>query len=115
MNVNLVLSDEIGEQLGRIAAELGFSSRDAFVHAVIQREVERNSVEKAGGEQLTEALQQLWEQTKRLRNEKGTTPELIHSLSKLIFAFTAELELHAFTRALSTAVGRDGDSEETFY
>ena len=99
MNVNLILPDDIGAQLNRIAVDRGFSSMEEFIHAAIQNEMERHPVEKAPDERLSETLYQLWEQTGRLVGEEGTTPRFIQSLTNLIFAYTAEFESHVFAQA----------------
>jgi hypothetical protein len=102
VNVNLILSDDIGAQLRRIAVDRGFSSMEAFIHAAIQNEMERQPTEKTVDEQLSETLHQLWEQTGRLVGEEGISPRFIQSLTNLIFACTAEFESHVFAQAVST-------------
>lgn len=101
MNVNLILSDDIGAQLRRIAGDRGFSSMEAFIRAAIQNEMERQPAQKTVDEQLSDTLHQLWEQTGRLMGEEGTTPRFIQSLTNLIFACTAEFESHVFAQAVS--------------
>jgi hypothetical protein len=101
VNVNLILPDDIGAQLSRIAADRGFSSMEAFIHAAVQNEMERHLAEKTADEQLSETLYQLWEQTGKLMGEKEAAPRLIQSLTNLIFACTAELESQVFAQAVS--------------
>jgi hypothetical protein len=101
MNVNLILSDNVGAQLSRIAVDRGFSSMEAFLHAAIQNELNRPSTEKTVDEQLFDTLHQLWEQTGRLVGEEEPTPRFIQSLTNLIFACTAEFESHVFAQAVS--------------
>jgi hypothetical protein len=101
VNVNLILPDDIGAQLNRIAVDRGFSSMEEFIHAAIQSEMERHPVEKTPDERLAETLYQLWEQTGRLAGEEGITPRFIQSLTNLIFACTAEFESDVFARAVS--------------
>ena len=99
MNVNLILSDNIGAQLNRIVVDRGFSSVEEFIHAAIQNEMERQPAGKAVDEQLSDTLHQLWEQTGKLVGEEGTTPRVIQSWTNLIFACTAEFESHVFAQA----------------
>jgi hypothetical protein len=101
VNVNLILPDDVGAQLSRIAADRGFSSMEAFIHAAVQNEMQRHLAEKTADEQLSETLHRLWEQTGRLVGEEGTTPRFIQSLTNLIFACTAEFESHVFAQAVS--------------
>jgi hypothetical protein len=101
VNVNLILPDDIGAQLNRLAVDRGFSSMEGFIHAAIQNEMERHSVEKTPDERLSETLYQLWQQAGRLVGEEGTTPRFIQSLINLIFACTAEFESHVFAQAVS--------------
>lgn len=101
MNVNLILPDDIGAQLSRIAVDRGFSSMEGFIHAALQNEMERHPVEKTPEERLSETLYQLWEQTGRLVGEEGTTPRFIQSLTNLIFACIAEFESDVFAQAVS--------------
>jgi hypothetical protein len=100
VHFNLILSDEFGEQLSRVAADRRFPSPEAFIRAAIQNEIARRPAEEALEQQLSETLYQLSEQAKRLA-EEGTAPRVIDSLNKLIFACTAELESHAFAKAVS--------------
>jgi hypothetical protein len=102
VNVNLILPDDIGAQLNRLAVDRGFSSMEGFIHAAIQKEMERHSVEKTPDERLSETLYQLWEQTGRLVGEdEGTTSQFIQSFTNLIFACTAKFESHVFAQAVS--------------
>jgi metal-responsive CopG/Arc/MetJ family transcriptional regulator len=101
VHFNLILPDESGEQLNRVAAEHGFSSPEAFIQAAVQNELDRDAAEKTVDQQLFETLHRLTEHTRRLADDEGTTTPLIHSLSKLIFALNAELESDAFSKAVS--------------
>lgn len=101
MNVNLIIPDDIGAQLNRIAVDRGFSSMEGFIRAAIQNEMERHPVEKTPDERLSETLYQLWEQTGRLVGEEEATARFIQSLTNLIFACTAEFESYVFAQAVS--------------